>query len=198
MKETGIIMSGDHPKLILDGIKTMTRRTWGLEEINKDPDAWFGVPENIEGALWRFFNKNGTTLIIKCPYGGVGDILIMRETWASENRYNNLKPSEIPDIAKIFYLASEIYDPFKMGIVRPSLFLPYKFSRGKLEITEIRAERLTEISADDIRAEGLVSIDPYRLHRAFRDLWDSLNAKRGYGWDRNNWVFPISIRRIEL
>ncbi|GAH88963.1 unnamed protein product, partial [marine sediment metagenome] len=40
MKETGITMSGDHPKLILDGIQTMARRTWGLEEINKSPSLW--------------------------------------------------------------------------------------------------------------------------------------------------------------
>lgn len=47
MKETGIIMSGNHPKLIQDGIKTMTRRTWGLEEVNKNPDLWAVTPNII-------------------------------------------------------------------------------------------------------------------------------------------------------
>lgn len=81
MKETGIIMSGDHPSKCLDGTKTMTRRTWGLELINKDPDRWELSMQNELG-LWVFTDKHSDGhIVLKCPYGGVGDILIMRETW---------------------------------------------------------------------------------------------------------------------
>ena len=213
MKETGIIMSGDHPLKCLDGTKTMTRQV-----INPQPvrGAWNATAEHPSyGWFWKklyqtwdgeddFFRR----LIKQCPYGGVGDILVMKETWATENRYNHLKPSEIPDTAKIFYLASEAYDPFKMGIIRPSIFMPYKFSRGRLEITGVGAERLHEITEEDAKAEGAeygeaISIYPdtkeyeqWEGYRAgFIELWDSLNARRGYGWDLNKWVWPISFER---
>ena len=48
MKETGIMMSGNHPKLVLDGLKTQTRRTYGLEKLNKNPGKvkFLGVVQN--------------------------------------------------------------------------------------------------------------------------------------------------------
>lgn len=206
MKETGIIMSGDHPQKCLDGTKTMTRRTWGLEFINKNPDIWEFMRVQADGTFlfWKKskyasckFEDPENIRLIKCPYGGVGDILVMKETWATENRYNHLKPSEIPDTAKIFYLASEAYDPFKMGIVRPSIFMPYKFSRGRLEISEVRAERLREITLEDIYDEGIDVVPSYDRIDAYKRLWDSLNAKRGYGWETNPWVWVKSFKRMD-
>ena len=83
------------------------------------------------------------------------------------------------------------------------IHMPRWASRILLEITEVRAERLQEIPHSDCVREG-VSIIPFgdteRYLRApkltigefnFRELWDSLNAKRGYGWDSNPWVWPI-------
>ena len=101
-------MSGDHPKLILDGRKTMTRRTWGLERVNSDPDKWIlndfrvelkhgqaivshsGKPnKNWEFVFWQaptFHDApDGSYLYIKCPYGQVGDRLWVKETiWISD------------------------------------------------------------------------------------------------------------------
>ncbi len=213
-KETGIVMSGSHPKLILDGLKTMTRRTWGLEKINKDPDAWMLVAVFQDGKA-RFCKHDGSQeLTIKCPYGGYSDLLWVKETWASENRYNHLKPSEIPQTAKIFYLADGGYSPFEIGKVRSPLFMPRWASRITREITELRAERLQEITDKDARAEGVEFINKlgYAAWRnyiggenepldspiaSFQTLWDSLNAKRGYPWAKNNWVWPIRFRMIK-
>lgn len=206
MKETGIIMSGDYPLKCLDGMKTMTRRVvvpqpdvieWNVRRRSL---AWKGAvwEMNVEGVLER--------LISSCPYGGPGDILIMRETWATENRFNHLKPSELPDDAEIFYLASEEYDPFRMGVLRPSMFMPYRFSRARFEITGVGFERLQGMSEEDAYKEGFDwgAVDtrpnyeeiPARYY--FWEFWDSLNAKRGYGWDANPWVWPISFRLMEV
>ena len=80
MKETGIIISGDHPKLILDDRKTQTRRTSGLNEINLEPHAWRLVSFN--DGLATFNNHHAmTSSIIKCPYGQVGDRLWLKHRY---------------------------------------------------------------------------------------------------------------------
>lgn len=90
---------------------------------------------------------------------------------------------------------------------RPSRFMPRWASRILLEITDVRAERLQEITLMDIVDEGVVvpeeiyDLPDHRgkylaIQQCFIDFWDSLNAKRGHGWDKNDWVWPISFRRI--
>ncbi len=207
MKETGIIMSGNHPKLILDGLKTMTRRTYGLEKVNLEPDAWEFKRIN-DGGIALFWRKNimeGDTALCKCPYGQVGDRLWVRETFMHRS---------IPDIAfpespkSILYKATnpEVGEAFKW---KPSIHMPRWASRITLEITEVRVERLQEITEDDAMAEGICVVDNTMdsmysppnypdIHRdIFMELWDSINAKRGYGWDTNPWVWVISFKRID-
>jgi len=89
---------------------------------------------------------------------------------------------------------------------RPSIFMPRWASRLTLEITEVRVERLQEISIEDIKCEGAYFDSDYAGANAimnaftpklnFITLWDSLNAKRGYGWDKNPWVWVIQFRRV--
>ncbi len=235
MKETGIMMSGDHPRKILDGIKTMTRRTYGLEMVNQFPDDWKFLHMEGDLAVFLLLKKHAGDVVpvfsrsreirgkepnleflFKCPYGQIGDRLRIRETWAAENRYNHFKPSEIPRTATIYYLASIDYDPLTMGKKRPSIYMPKWASRINLEVTGLRAERLQEITEGDAIAEGVsysttnqyAIMRPLSLGRANRDtwptpqeafekLWDSLNAKRGYGWDFNPWVWPISFKEVK-
>ena len=85
---------------------------------------------------------------------------------------------------------------------RPSIFMPRWASRITLKITEVRAERLQDISEADAIAEGVTlpertvtHYDGIRKHH-FRTLWDALNAKRGYGWDANPWVFALRFERV--
>ena len=91
----------------------------------------------------------------------------------------------------------------------PSIHMRRRASRITLEITGVRAERLQSISESDALAEGVTIADPHmRDHgagtyrppsiRAFHDLWDSLNAARGHGWDVNPWVWIIQFRRIHV
>ena len=208
MKKTGIIMSGKHPRLTLDGLKTMTRRTWGLEEINIAPWCWELSMQNEQG-LWVFTSKHGhgEHIVIRCPYGQAGDFLIIKETWATEKRYDHLKPSDVPPEAKIYYVekltyAAGGYSFFgEMGKMRPSMFMCQRMSRANPVITAVRAERLQEITNEDAKAEGVIPMTcclPGAAHyiTPFKELWDSLNAKRGYPFDFNPWVWPISFSNI--
>lgn len=231
MKETGIIMSDDHPKLIIDLLKTQTRRTYGLEKINKNPDLWSVTP-TMNPAVWGFYQgtrEHPTDVIrIKCPYGQVGDRLWVRERalyWVSPilKGVEYDKPSdwwsdcvyqddpEIPLLLednRTLRAAREIHEAIEGDPVlgkwewKSSIHMPKHYSRITLEITEVRVERVQEIKSSDIEAEGVST--GYRgawdahfdLLRKFQSLWDSLNAKRGYGWDFNPWVWPINFKKI--
>lgn len=84
---------------------------------------------------------------------------------------------------------------------KPSIHMPKIYSRITLEITNVRVERLQEISPDDAIAEGaLVALGPLSGHefrgdpiRMYRELWNRVNAGRGYGWDTNPWVWVIEF-----
>jgi hypothetical protein len=100
---------------------------------------------------------------------------------------------------------------------RPSIFMPRWASRITLEITEVRVERLQEISEEAAIAEGsfltrcqcakmkarsITSTSAFRqtgchIHgQDFQTLWNSINAKRGYGWDKNPFVWVVSFKVI--
>lgn len=90
---------------------------------------------------------------------------------------------------------------------RPSIFMPRWASRITLEITEVRVERLQEISISDVEAEGIareafnesgvVGIAKKFAHHAFAEGWDKINGRRkGCAWKDNPWVWAITFRRI--
>jgi len=216
MKETGIIMSGDHPKLTLGNIKIMTRRTYGLEDINGKPEEWLTaepIPRDrllfaSFKSIWYFTKKDGGFLVIKCPYGGIGDRLWVRETWrviANEERYGIV----FKDGGIKFFEGQTTYKIEDKW--RPSIFMPRWASRITLEITGVRVERLQDICESDVISEGCPDIpllyEPQNMSRIdvlnaqrlswFAELWDSLNAKRGYGWDTNPWVWVIEFKVVK-
>ena len=77
-----------------------------------------------------------------------------------------------------------------------------------LEVTDVRVERVQDISDEDVIAEGIKRLefegwripgDTFTFHfsaLAFARLWDSLNAKRGHGWDQNFWVWVVEFKRL--
>ena len=211
MKETGIIMSGDHPHLVRDKIKTMTRRTYGLKKVNENPNDWdfMHVAVNHE---YGFRNKNtGDIVAIKCPYGQVGDRLWVRATWSKNFKGQMLFKYQYDYLTKMFDLDDRPdwlpkFPPWPKLLWKPAIHLLKADAEIWLEITEIRVERVQEITEEDAKLEGFIA-DPLptikkclcdsmgRRHICkFIDLWDSLNAKRGYGWDFNPWVWPISFK----
>lgn len=101
---------------------------------------------------------------------------------------------------------------------RPSIFLPRWASRITLEVVSVRVERVQDISEEDAIAEGvetampatagavLPSNDMLRTNgygvvmqsakAEYAKLWDTINAKRGYGWDANPWVWVIEFKQV--
>ena len=81
---------------------------------------------------------------------------------------------------------------------RPSIHMPRRASRIDLEITDVRVERVQEITWEDAVAEGCDEEEMRtRDLEIFADLWDASYEKRGHGWDTNPWVWCLTFRRIE-
>lgn len=219
MKETRIVMLGNHPRLVLDGKKTQTRRVIVPQpEIRGylNPSTgelayyWKGGRRLLRagyGADYVHTGKDSLQRIMRevCPYGQAGDRLIMLEKWAVSNGFDDLKPSQIPRTAPIYYLCDDLRDIAGVGRHRSARFMCNWMSRAKPEITEVKAERLQEITEEDCYKEGLdlpigmMLVEPHWmtkdiLRRKFKALWDSLNAKRGHGWKVNPSVWVLDSR----
>ena len=80
------------------------------------------------------------------------------------------------------------------------MFMPRWASRIELKVTGIRVERVQDISQEDVMAEGIdIKISSKGVPQGLRDfryLWNSINEKRGFGWDLNPWVWVIEFERI--
>ena len=138
-----------------------------------------------------------------CPYGQPGDNLWVRETWSCIGA-EHVKPSEIALGYPVQYKADDPTKNWRVEKWRPSIFMPRWASRFNLEIKGIRVERLQAITEADVIAEGAArrwpgpGPEPYKrdLVGVYAYLWDSINAKRGYGWNTNPYVWVIEFMRI--
>jgi len=170
-------------------------------------ESQYGGPEAIEVE-----GLSLQTIEWQKPEHYPGDRLWTRETWATEDRWDKLSPRIIPQHAHIWWRA-DYQSVCATGKWRPSIFMPRWASRITLEIVDVRVERVQDITLEDCVAEGIEEAvimmvyppTPERLREAaetiardrFRELWDSINAKKGFGWDANPWCWCISFRRIE-
>ena len=193
-KERPILFSGPMIRAILAGAKTQTRR------VVKPQSAI--LTDEMARALGVQPPAQQNPPVIRCPYGVPGDRLWVRETfaWLSDG-------TGCPDDADgVLYRATDPgWDDEKTGLRwRPSIFMPWAASRILLEITDVRVERLQEISEADARAEGVTPTFPiygdcggfeHEGHRdAFIRLWESINGAGS--WDANPWVWVVSFRQI--
>lgn len=204
MKERPIIFSTESVRAILEGRKTQTRRV-----IKPQPEQSPNCKIDIRWGF-RYFNKEHLDEMNRfCPYGQVGEGLWVRETWALRNDGKQvIHKAGYEDIVRALDLqefAKEQGLPMPNIKWRSAFFMPRWASRITLEITEVRVERLQEISEEDVMAEGepymplpkegLLSFGytkPYKYTREhFAYAWDPLNTKRGYGWETNPWVWVI-------
>ena len=179
-------------KAILDGRKTVTRRI-------VTPQAPAGSELFSTGLFYVFTpggargpGVNGWT--VRCPFAHV-DLLWVRERF---RRVSDFRFAYRAD--GYSWLHDEIRAGGTLPIWRPSIFMPRAASRITLEITGVRVERLQEISEVDAKAEGCaLSYDTERMRGGtwrggFRDLWDTINAKRA-PWSSNPWVWVIEFKR---
>jgi len=90
---------------------------------------------------------------------------------------------------------------------KSSTQMPRWASRINLEVTDVRVQRVQEISEADAIAEGFGGQEPYDVAiyeetksypiAQFAHYWDELNFKRGHGWNLNDWVFAYTFKRLE-
>jgi hypothetical protein len=191
-KERPILFSGQMVRDILDGRKTQTRR------LIKPQPSWVAepsVPFKTPDA-----DPKG---IIKCPYGIPKDKLWVRETWGCCDE-EGFVPYSIPKkqgTLCVFYDADNSTD----GSWFPSIHMPRWASRILLEVSDVRVERLQDITPYGAIQEGFgpyansftIDCDTLNPRDVFLEYWDSINAKRGFGWDDNPWVWVIEFRRVE-
>lgn len=186
MKDHPILFSTSMAKAILAGRKTMTRRIikpQPIDNIEVDGNFYEG---NYKGYVKVDNHPNWQQQFAYefCPYGEVGSTLWVRETWQKVDTYPE------PDcFGKYLYKSmGDTCDKWK-----PSIFMPKDACRIFLKITDIKVERVQDISEEDAIKEGVESwcdaIDN------FKQLWQSINGEES--WNSNPWCWCISFERTE-
>ena len=222
VKERPIIFSGEMVKAILDGKKTMTRRAVKTQPRDECTEiatsACFGHVEYRSTSEDR--QTQSILAKIKCPYGKIGDRLWVRETHHVVGGTADYEIEEIKqglqDIKNfVSYKADGYGNPCDGGWTSP-MFMPRWASRILLEITDIRVERLNDISEADCEKEGFRFYPLSRIcfkpcstkhpsghgsnnyKSIFGEYWDTLNAKKGYPWSSNPWVWVVEFKVVEV
>lgn len=217
IKERPILFSGAMVRAILEGRKVKTRRI-----VKPQPEFSMPLFNLPNSTTWGYHSGidwgDPEEPTWSCPYGQAGDRLWVRETWRpalTENehecfayratmsyRCNKPMPGDWESMTAI------------NGGWKPSIHMPRKASRIILEVTNIRVERLQDISEEDAIAEGVEREgDQWKCYSkcpdhergyfkrtsataSFMSLWDSINAKRGYSWDSNPWVWVVEFKQL--
>ncbi len=204
MNEKPILFSTPMVKAILEGRKSQTRRV--LKNPGYSDKAWLsGVPHNT--------NETGYKVgYLKVPYDElkdmigdrlcckyeVGDRLWVRETFLDSYAIGGEDENGNP--INIIYKASYDKHPNDCFNWKPSIFMFREYSRINLEVTEVRVQRLEDLTEDNAMAEGFeadeISPQCITARCRFAQLWDKLNEKRGYPWGSNAWVWAISFKKV--
>jgi hypothetical protein len=210
MKEHPILFSGPMVRAILEGRKTQTRRV-----MKPQPDE---SKMRWTGSHWEMYlgYPIGHDVPIS-PYGQTGDLLWVREMaklracGPGSCEFDLAYPAD--ESVKAF--CDTDYGPYKMTSYTPSIHMPRWASRLILRITDVRVQRLQDITEADAKAEGLDEWIPcvvwtglagIKIRDASRNAtcrehfifaWSSINAKRGYSWESNPWVWAITFEVIK-
>lgn len=228
MKERPILFNSAMVKAIISGAKSRTRRpvkpqpqTEGLLAVVADR-----YNKGSDWAFWLRDNRMTEPRTWSCPFGEPGDKLWVRETWAPMCRHADpvCYCASEDEFAKAYLDYSGHYVEYRADTGnkrpgdwpepkdgefgdapkwRPSIHMPRWASRITLEVTDVRAERVQEITPHDALAEGVDY--PYRDDAApgeraiceFRELWNSVYPTTGMTWYANPWVWAISFRRLQ-
>jgi hypothetical protein len=117
-----------------------------------------------------------------------------------------IKPPAL-DHGMVFYRTDKLPVGWKWnGKWNPSIHMPKRFARIWLQVEDVRVERVQEITGYGAREEG-VELDETRRHwyscvpsykESFQTLWDSIYAARGFGWERNPWVWVVTFCVVSM
>lgn len=200
-----IIFSAPMVRAILGGRKTQTRRIVKPQPMLADKVVY----NNGEVGEWRYMHEGWRWRNeeiyegdpFRCPYGGVGGVLWVREVFHTSPHFTCLYRADYDDGALLPKVVAH-------GGWKPSIHMPRRVSRIALEITGIRVERLQEISEADAQAEGARCVDAvtgrevlfpigsrigsYRVH--YRAIWESIHGAGS--WESNPFVWVIEFRSL--
>lgn len=218
-----ILFSAPMVNAILAGTKTQTRRIVGKKLLALGETGIIGyerqlaAPTNIMGypagtPFWRWVERGSMSVGFKSPYGMAGDRLWVRETWRTEERVSSA-------IDGIRFAADDTFVPIEntraaadLWVIdhdngrhgknwRPSIFMRPWASRISLEITNVRIERLQDITEEDAVAEGCPvggaaggCTGPCSPLHQYEWLWDHINEKRA-PWKSNPFVWVVEFKR---
>ncbi|MEC7121100.1 MAG: hypothetical protein VXW65_14530 [Pseudomonadota bacterium] len=198
MKSRPMIFSAPMVRAILAGQKTQTRRVF--KDANKFETDCEPV---LYGDFWRIYDSWGDGVKdLKCPYGVVGDRLWVREGYAVVPRTAFARSDVFQKVSEFdrekAFVYRACFDRSKGDIAwETPLFMPRAASRIELEITNIRVERVQDISEADAIAEGVEQGYGLRHVGFYQDIWDSINGKK-HPWSDNPWVWVVEFKRVEV
>ncbi len=211
-----ILFNSEAIKAILDGRKTRTRRV-----CKGDALEWLDVTRFSA----EFVANPDNNL---CPYGKVGAVLWVRETWRvnsigyqcrEHNDHNTveIEYATLPGQARgdrewycvtdeELIRANHYYDKHTDSF-SPNIHMPKWACRTFVTPTNIRIERVQDISEADAKAEGIILVGDELvfnnrkqkqslMRTKFQELWDSINAKRA-PWKDNPYVWIVEFKRTE-
>ena len=186
-------------RAILDGRKGATRRI--VKGFIPDDAVWgytAFTPKGYISCRGTFADGYGEK-IFKLPCE-TGDILYVRETWKKAPNgyyyYEDWQKDDIADVTKW----------------KPSIHMPKEAARIWLKVTDVKIERLQDVTEDGAKAEGAIDNRGFihspeneydRIHTArehFIRIWNSTIKKSNlnrYGWDASPWVWVIEFERCE-
>ena len=221
MVDRPILFSAPMVRALLDGRKTQTRRVAKITAIMGNKVAIHPPEELIEleaGEFQRGVMHYASTGALSGPYNigfAMGDRLWVREAWARTNNVNNqsnwpgrpcLCLCETHCQEVVIYRADGPWewcddDGFstERSLWKPSIHMPRWASRLTLTVTDVRVERLQDISEADAIAEGALlpwsgfdpSSDTRTARAEFKFLWDSINCPGA--WEANPWVVVVGF-----
>ena len=213
-----ILFNTEMVRAILDGRKTCTRRICKDANDYVVPDKEFYDPEKRTYAVHNYADKEHTDKLSIaeriCPICP-GDILYVRESvFQGVGRYLDVSGEMVCVLTNDFeYYADGLYekdhwkDKYENTWMhrRPSIHMPKEAARIWLKVTDVRVERLQEITLEQICREGVEIEYPYVLNGeekiyAFSNLWNSTIKKSDldrYGWDASPYVWVIEFERCE-
>lgn len=194
----------DMVKAILDGRKSQTRRIIKPQP-EHDEDSGYVYWKKRQFDIHEYFWSDQFPRY--CPYGKTGDILYVKETWCYETDMGG------GNNGWYFYKADfeEHEGPTKW---KSSRFMPKSAARLFLEITDIRVERLNDISENDAYAEGIDedeledAVNTYNYYGnsylgrntpckyVYKNLWEHINGEGS--WAQNPFVWVIEFKRVNL
>lgn len=199
----GIIFTGENVLKILRGEKTQTRR---IIKPQPELDGKFYWCWGDAMSGFKEVGQFAKHLAMSCPYGKPGDMLWVREAFIYEPATYCYEASvSIPAVPASVVYRADAQDP-RGGQWKSPLFMRKEYSRLTLEITDVRVQRLNEISEEDAGEEGfkgwyqpmhpdLGSTDGRTPVEEFAQKWNVINGAGS--WESKPWVWALTFRKID-